>query len=194
MHVVALLGLQYRIHLTRPHPQSRSVPCPERADDAVCSRDRACSSPNPRRDRVQRPSRQARRVSTPLSPSCRPKKWDSALLRGTHLQLPCPALPCPVPCFLFLFLLLPTYCTCRCRPCCPLPSRLPARANFWSTASQGHLGATVTDHDHPCSSATRIFSHLEIPEPLQGSLYSPKTKLSSQTRPRLSTATTTRQF
>lgn len=114
-----------------------------------------------------------RHAGSPLHsyPLARPR--NGILPYSVALTCNCPDPPWPAPCFLFLFLLLPPHCNCRCRPRCPLPSRLPARANFWSTASQGHLGATVTDHDHPCSSATRIFSHLEIPEPLRGSPYSP---------------------
>lgn len=51
------------------NPQSRSVPCPERPDDGARSRTRACSSPNPRRDRAQRPPRTGR-VPTSLLPFC----------------------------------------------------------------------------------------------------------------------------
>lgn len=81
-----------------------------------------------------------------------------------HLsQLLCPAL------YFFLFFLNCTVVVVHAALC---------RLVFWPGLTFGqplsrvsHLGATVIDHDHPCSSTTRIFSRFEIPEPSRFTIF-----------------------
>jgi hypothetical protein len=130
---VVLSDVQNRTHTTRLHPQVTVSPLPSAPEMTVLAPEaQACSSPNPRRDRVQRPKTLTRAVPTTLWLSCEPRNGIPPC--PVVLTCNCPALPGA----LLLNSLLPPPCICRRRPCCPLPSRPTARANFWSTASQGH--------------------------------------------------------